>query len=51
MSSADHLTDADADSDQAFWDSPQPAAVWAFAAAVAALMILIAYVLNTLAGQ
>lgn len=51
MSPADHLTDADADSDQAFWDSPQPAAVWTFAATVAAVMILIAYVLNTWAGQ
>jgi len=51
MSPTEHLTDADADSDQAFWDTDRPSAVWGFAATVAALMILIAYLLNTWAGQ
>jgi hypothetical protein len=50
MSRTADPTDRDDAQQRAFWDSDQPATVWVFAAVVAALMMLVAYLANVWAS-
>ena len=49
MSHANPSDDRDSDRDQAFWDANDPLPVWSFGAAVALLLVLVAYVAQAMA--